>query len=388
MKKYNKDPRRAHPKLTECERASLAHVDPHFNLGEEEFYFRHRGECPTMDECRNAQPISGYPIKLPLGLKKLRSHDNPEIIRAFADILGSLMQPTDRPPVDHLKTHEFTSSLTINMPTMNHGSLTRNPKLDGREVYNMAMKDRPIVKMMMQNSAHILCLNEADAFLSPQDDKSRELIKIRFGYKGIVIKQWPSRPIACFVHGGPSARVELLARHISTKSQSWGTTFGMFRCFFGTEENCTDPEYDIPTSDCLATTGPSMFTESKKYIGPSLPTRTTVQGHGRNKELVVLHIEQSDEYRGMLPKSFNKSLLEFDSRHVTRADLPFATIGVFQQHGKIFRTKSCHSWHCTNVTRSLETPTNPRIPTADSSTSSIRPWSHEYPHEGISDIVE
>ena len=246
------------------------------------------------------------------------------------------MQPTDRPSVDHLKTHEFTSSLTINMLTMNHGNLTRNPKLDGREVYNMAMKDRPIVKMMLQNSAHILCLNEADSFLSPQDDKSREFIKtfIRFGYKGIVIKQWSCRPIACFVRGGPSARVELLARHISTKSQNWGTTFGMFRCFFGTEDNCTDPEHDIPTSDCPATTGPSMFTESKKYIGPRLPPRTTVQGHGRNKEIVVLHIEQSDEYRGMLPKSSNKSLLKFDSRHA-RADLPFATIGVFHIHPSI-----------------------------------------------------
>ena len=216
MEKYDKDPRTAHPKLTECERAPLAHVDPDVNLEEEEFYFRHRGECPTMDECRKAQPVSGYPIKLPLGLKKLRKHDNSEVIRAFADILGSLMQLTDRPSVDHLKTHEFTSSLTINMLTMKHGNLTRNPKLDGREVYNMAMKDRPIVKMMMQNNAHILCLNGADAFLSPQDDKSRELIKtfIRFEYKGIVIKQWSSRRIACFVCGGPSARVELLARHI------------------------------------------------------------------------------------------------------------------------------------------------------------------------------
>ena len=73
-----------------------------------------------------------------------------------------------------------------------------NPKLDNREVY-MPMKDRPIVKMMMQNSAHILCLNEADALESPNDEKPRELIKtfIRLGYKGIVIKQWSSRPIAC-----------------------------------------------------------------------------------------------------------------------------------------------------------------------------------------------
>ena len=187
------------------------------------------------------------------------------------------MKPTDRSSVDHLKAHEFTSSMTINMLTMNHGNLTRNPKLDHKEVSNMVMKNRPITKMMMQNSAHIICLNEADAFLSPQDEKSKELIKtfIRFGYKGIVIKQWSSRPIACFVRGGPSTRVELLARHISTRSQNGGTTFGMFRCFFGTENHCTDAEYDIPNSDCLATTGTSMFMESKKYIGPRLPPPRT-----------------------------------------------------------------------------------------------------------------
>ena len=84
------------------------------------------------------------------------------------------MQPTVRPPVDYLKMHEFTSSIAINMLTLNHGNLTRTPKLDNREVYNMPMKDRPIVKMMMQNSAHILCLNEADAFFSPNDEKSRQ----------------------------------------------------------------------------------------------------------------------------------------------------------------------------------------------------------------------
>ena len=57
---YNKDPKGAHPTLTECERASLAHVDPDVNLEDEEFYFRHRGECPTMGEYRKAQPVSGY----------------------------------------------------------------------------------------------------------------------------------------------------------------------------------------------------------------------------------------------------------------------------------------------------------------------------------------
>ena len=70
-----------------------------------------------MEEFRKAQPVSGYLIKLPIGLKKLKAYDKPEVIQAFADILGSLMQPTDRSPVDHLKAHEFTSSLTINMLT-------------------------------------------------------------------------------------------------------------------------------------------------------------------------------------------------------------------------------------------------------------------------------
>ena len=160
--------------------------------------------------------------------------------------------------------------------------------------------------------------------------------------------------------------------------------------FFGTEENCTDPEYDIPTSDCLATTGPSMFTESKKYIGPRLPPRTTVQGHGRNKEIVVLHIEQSDEYRGMLPKSSNKSLLEFDSRHVTRADLPFATIGVFTF---IHQTRSSERNHATRdivptrcdhrrrqQIREYLQQTPARLQSGQRS--------HEYPHEGMSETVE
>ena len=88
MEKYNRDPKRAHPKLTECERASLAHVDPNVNLDEEEFYFHHRREWPSMEEFRKAQPVSGYPIKLPIGLKKLRAYDKPEVIQAFADILG------------------------------------------------------------------------------------------------------------------------------------------------------------------------------------------------------------------------------------------------------------------------------------------------------------
>ena len=164
--------------------------------------------------------------------------------------------------------------------------------------------------------------------------------------------------------------MELLARHISTKSQNWGTTFGMFRCFLGTENHCTDAEYDIPTYVCLATTGTSMFRESKKYIGPRLPPRTLVQGHGRNKEIVVIHIEQGDEFRGVFPKSSNDSLLEFDSRSHTLPLELFTSIhqSAMEQRGTIFKPN-----HAARDIVSSETPTSPRTPTANSNRSTIRP---------------
>ena len=84
------------------------------------------------------------------------------------------MQASDRPYVEHPASHEFTSSLTLNTLTLNHGNLTRNPKLDSREVKYMSMKERPLIMMMLQNVAHIICLNEADAFICPEDENSKD----------------------------------------------------------------------------------------------------------------------------------------------------------------------------------------------------------------------
>ena len=135
-----------------------------------------------------------------------------------------------------------------------------------------------------------------------------------------------------------------------------------------------------------------MFMESKKYIEPRLPPRTTVQGHGRNKEIVVIHIEQSDEFRGVFPRSSNDSLLEFDSRHVTRADLPFATVGVFHIHPSIshgaarddFQTEIMPLVTLYHRRRQQVREHLQQTPTGLQSGQR----SHEYPHEGISEIVE
>ena len=57
------DPKKTHPDLTDCELRSLAHVNPDENLDEDEFYFEHAGEHPTMEEFRAAQNPSGYPLR-------------------------------------------------------------------------------------------------------------------------------------------------------------------------------------------------------------------------------------------------------------------------------------------------------------------------------------
>ena len=108
----------------------------------------------------------------------------------------------------------------------------------------------------------------------------------------------------------------------------------MLRCFFGTEIGCIDPEYDAPTFDCLAT---SHMTKEvvKDYVGQRLPPRTAIQTYGRNKEIVVIQIDQSNELRGALPKSTEAPNADYDSRHMLRAGLPYATVGVFHIHPNI-----------------------------------------------------
>ena len=161
MRRYEQDPQNVHRDLNQCEIGSLKHVDPDAHVEEEVFYYSNRSKKPTMEEYSAAQPKSGHPT----GLKFLRSHDEPDVIQAYTDILGSLMQASESPPMDNFHARDSHSFMTINVLTMNHGNLARNPKSDGRELKNMPMRDRPITRMLLRNNAHIICLNEADAFV-------------------------------------------------------------------------------------------------------------------------------------------------------------------------------------------------------------------------------
>ena len=130
----------------------------------------------------------------------MKNHHDPELIKSFTNILGSLIEGTDGHVVDYLKRKDYPSSISLNILTMNHGNLTRNPKLDSRELKLWPIKHRPLIMQIMQNSAHIPCINEADAFLFPEEDKTLDLIKlfIKCGYKSIVSKLWSSKSFACF----------------------------------------------------------------------------------------------------------------------------------------------------------------------------------------------
>ena len=107
MERYYADPSNVHPELNDCELRSLAHVDPGMNIKEHEFSFSHADEAPTMEEFREAQDPSGYPLRLPLGIKKLRCNDDPDLIKSFTDILGSLMQATDGPIVGFISREKI-----------------------------------------------------------------------------------------------------------------------------------------------------------------------------------------------------------------------------------------------------------------------------------------
>ena len=78
-----------------------------------------------------------------------------------------------------------------------------------------------------------------------------------------------------------------------------------------------------------------MYDNKQKYVGKRLPPRAAVPWRGKSCEIVVIHIEQNNEIRGALPKSTEDPVLSNGARHVTRADLPFATIGVFHIHPNI-----------------------------------------------------
>ena len=315
VQRCEQDPQNVHKDLNQCEIDSLKLVDPDAHVDEEVLYSRHRSNKPSMAEYRDAQPASGYPTRLPLGLKSLRTQDDPEVIKTYTDIL----QATEGPVMDKFQASDCYFSMTVDTLTMNHGNFARNPKLDGRELKGMPMRDRPHECYCATVLTSYASTKRARCSI-PKTCKGLTRFFFLTGYKGIVIKSWSERPIACFVRGNEHARVELLARYISTRSQNWGTTFRMFICFFGTEIGCIDPEYDTPTFDCLATTGSHMTKKNlKDYVGQRLPPRTAI----------------AYEFRGALPKSTKAPNTDYDSRHILRAGLPYATAGVFHIHPNI-----------------------------------------------------
>ena len=136
----------------------------------------------------------------------------------------------------------------------------------------MPMKDQRLTRRLFCNSVHIICLNEADAFLDANEDKSKELmvLLIRHGYKGIVNCMFRSRQ--------------------PERQRQFG------KIHFGQVDCRQDPS--------------SRDTARTRKLSP-------------------------DESRGGFPKIKESPNPHFDHRHVTRAGLPYAIIAVFHVHPSI-----------------------------------------------------
>ena len=59
MERYHVGPKKAHKDLIDCELRSLAHVNPDENIKDDEFYFGHASQHPTMEEFRQRRTLRG-----------------------------------------------------------------------------------------------------------------------------------------------------------------------------------------------------------------------------------------------------------------------------------------------------------------------------------------
>ena len=83
------------------------------------------------------------------------------------------MQATEGQVMDKFQARDCHSSMTINILTVNHGNLTKNPKLDGRELKGMPMKDRSMTRMLLGPS-HVLSVAMSAPESNSWQDTSRQ----------------------------------------------------------------------------------------------------------------------------------------------------------------------------------------------------------------------
>ena len=116
----------------------------------------------------------------------------------------------------------------------------RLPRSLQEEKYK-AIKDQPSVlyKMIYQNDAHIVMINEADTL---DDDMIADII--HHGFVGMRVKNLGCPAVTCFVHGPPNAvSIDLRytdARKMNNK-ETWITTGAVFRVNFGNRSKASEP---------------------------------------------------------------------------------------------------------------------------------------------------
>ena len=272
-------------------------MNPDANFDEEEFYFRHQHE-PRREERRAPQDKSGYPIRLPIGLKRLKN-----LIKSFT----SLMQPTDRPYVDHLASHEFTSSLTLNMLTLNH---VGQP---GIEIHVDEGKATHHDGVAEQCPHHLPQRGRCLPLSGRRDIQGthQAVYQVRLqGHRSQILVRKTNRT--------------LWPRRKASQSRTFTTHFHQ------------KPKlgYDIRNVQMLFWGREGLRWSRLRNSGCHRHHALKSKDMARTRRSLS-YTQFNNEIRGTPPKSTETPSTSFDSRHVTRADLPFATFGVFHVHPNI-----------------------------------------------------
>ena len=216
------------------------------NVPEETYY-----ECSemTFEEFRSENAGAGYPLRLPsvINYEQWKEEGKPEdddrfvtpysadhLIKRLVDVMsrqleGSVSQ-NKRDFINAEQTQTGSSSLSV--LTLSMGNWQRQHRAY-KSLFDLQYQF--LHKLIYQNSAHIVCITEADSLT---DGMIRDII-YKGGMRVFRLKQGTAPAVMCCVRGDISSSVELLHssyqdwKRETSDGPRWAFIGGIFRVVFG-----------------------------------------------------------------------------------------------------------------------------------------------------------
>lgn len=202
--------------------------------------------------------------------------------RPYSNLLQRIMSSTsqDKPVRTEKDLHlNQLSTSHLNVLNLNLGSLARLPRVQDKAI---KISHSVILGIIRNNPSHVLCFQEAGG-IEDNEDVREAVLTAR--YTGIMVSQAGAKPIACFVKGDSSTRVDLVHRMASEKGPTWQFTGAYFRVWFGTvtpDSKIFTDDVPAPFPDVYCSTGHEYSERQGKGITPSM----SVTGYGEGNRIL------------------------------------------------------------------------------------------------------